>query len=271
LACPQHDRLGENLRNADCPVGGHRRKSKVNLAGKRRRKALAPSLIGSNLAPLDLPAVEIAILKTPRDYQVLDNEHPNASGQPVSQKDQNLTPRQSEADSKAPETYQALRAEHAKATGQSASLQDQAPAPHQPETEKARSEQPSKPWEGMGDRVSEEMAAIERNKRLNPNAVIRQSARPDASANIPGDKATLQERHETREKLTGKEPLDADLRAAKESGHAAEKHAPERNTSAPEAAKQEKPSGKALLADDLNAAKEGGNEVDQSHDPGRSR
>jgi hypothetical protein len=85
------------------------------------------------------------------------------------------------------------------------------------------------------------------------------------------DKATLQERDKPMEKLTGKEPLAADLRAAKESGHAAEKAGPDRDASAPEAAKPETLTGKALLADDLNAAKEGGNESDQSRDPGRSR
>jgi hypothetical protein len=212
--------------------------------------------------------VEIAILKTPRDYQVLDNEHANASGQPVSQKDQNPTPGQSEADLKAPETHQALRDEHAKATAQSASLQDQAPTPHQPETEKARSEQPSKPWEGMGDRVSEETAAIERNKLLNPNAVIRQSARPDASANIPGDKATLQERDNATEKLTGKERLAANLQAAKEAGP---QRGPDRDASTPETAQQEKLSGKALLSANLKAAKESSKETEQSRDTSRSR
>jgi hypothetical protein len=65
--------------------------------------------------------------------------------------------------------------------------------------------------------------------------------------------------------------LTGDLNAAKETGRAAEKPGPDRDASAPEAAKQEKLTGRALLADDLNAAKEGGNESDQSRDPGRSR
>jgi hypothetical protein len=160
-----------------------------------------------------------------------------------------------------PRNYDALRNEHANATGQSASQQDQGPAPRQPEVKNARSElKPSgqsdvrsapPPWDGTGDRFSEETAAIRRNSWLNPGAIARQGARPDASANGP---------------------LAADLQAAKQTGHAAaQQHGADRNASPTKAGEQEKQSGKAVLAEDLKAAKGSGNEVDPSHDPGRSR
>jgi hypothetical protein len=82
------------------------------------------------------------------------------------------------------------------------------------------------------------------------------------------DKATLQGRDKTMEKLTGKERLAANLQAAKESGP---QKGPDRDVSTPEAAQQEKLSGKTLLAANLKEAKEGGKDTDQSPDPGRSR
>jgi hypothetical protein len=185
-----------------------------------------------------LPAPEIAILKTPRNY------HP-------------------------------LRTEHAKATAQPTKSQDQAPTPSQLDAENTRSRQkPSAPpvWAGTGSRESEETAAIHRNNRLNADAIKSQRVPRDASANISKNKATLHERDKATEKLTGKELHAADLQAAKQAGRAAgPQHIPDRNVSPQAAAKQEKLTGKALHAEDLKAAKESAKATDQSRDTSRSR
>jgi len=170
---------------------------------------------------------------------------------------------------KPPRSYQPLNDEHARAAGQSASEQDQAPVPGQPEADNVQSEpEPSRPtqvrasspgWTDSPKMEHHQASAVSYNNWANANATARQASRPDQSAGVPGHEAAAE-----------KVRLAGDLQAAKE-GQAAEHRNPDRNASPPDAAKQEKPSGKAALAEDLKAAKESAKETAQSRDTSRSR
>lgn len=187
-----------------------------------------------------MPAVEIAPLKPPRDYQALRDEHANAAGQSPSQEDQAKAPRQPEGEI-------------------------------QPEPEPTRPNQvraPSPRWTDSGRMDAQETSAIHYHNWVNTNATEKQGARPDLSANILEREAALQERGKATEQLTSKDRLAADLQEAKEGGRQQD---PVRNASPPDAAKQEKTGGKAALAEDLKAAKESAKEADQSRDTSRSR
>ena len=137
---------------------------------------------------------------------------------------------------KPPRNYQTLHDEHAHVAGQSSSQQDQARVPGQPEADNAQSEpEPTRPTQvrapspGWTDSPKMEhhfASAAEFDNWLNASATARQASRPDQSAGLPGHEAAAE-----------KVRLAGDLQAAKETGHAAEHHSPDRNASAPDAAR----------------------------------
>jgi len=193
--------------------------------------------------------VEIALLKPPRNYQELDDQHKDASGQSASQDDRTRSAPQTDAEKK-PQDYQALRNEQA-----NAEIVPSQQVPSNPS--QVRVKPPV--WEGRGDFVSETTAAInEAKNRANARTMARQSDRTDQAADIPGHEAGA-----------GKLRLAANLQAAKEAGP---QKGPDRDASPPETAQTERLSGsKARLSANLKAAKESSKETDQSHDTSRSR
>jgi hypothetical protein len=187
-----------------------------------------------------MPAVEIALLKPPRHYQALDDEHTRLAEQSSSQQQdqQAQVSRQPEANTAQPE-----------------------PQPTRPPEVRA----PSPGWTDSPHMDKQQAAATNYNNWANVNAAERLGAQANLSANTPERDATLAE---AEDKLAGKERIAANLEAAKEAGP---QKGPDRDASTPEAAQQEKLSGKALLSANLKAAEESSKETDQSRDTSRSR
>jgi hypothetical protein len=188
-----------------------------------------------------MPAVEIALLKPPRHYQALDDEHTRLAEQSSSQQQdqQAQVSRQPEANPAQPE-----------------------PQPTRPPEVRA----PSPGWTDSPRMDMQQAAATNYNNWANVNAAERQSAQPDVAIGM-GEKA--QQRDKAEEKLIGKERIAANLQAAKE---ARPQKGPDRDASPPETAQTERLSGsKARLSANLKAAKESSKETDQSRDTSRSR